>query len=156
MRARPRVGLAIAAAILAAPSCPVSATAEEVVELAVVVNAGNSSAVSAVDLENIFLLKRRQWPDGTQVIAFNGPPGEAKRRAFDSAALRLSPDEAARYWLDLRIRNGTQPPRQIGDAAVALRLAAHLKGVITYVPASMVNSSVRVVARIRRGKVLPP
>jgi hypothetical protein len=126
------------------------------VELAVVVNAQNHAAVSAMELENIFLLRRRQWPDGTPILPFNAPPGEVHRTGFDRAALRMSADEAARYWLDLRIRSGTRAPRQLADPGLAVRLVARLKGAIAYVPVDVVDSSVRVVARVRGGKVLPP
>lgn len=126
------------------------------VELAVVVNAQNRAVVSAVELENIFLLRRRQWPDGTSILPFNASPGDAHRVAFDRAALRMSPDEAARYWLDLRIRSGTRAPRQLADPGLAVRLVGRLKGAIAYVPVDVVDGSVRVVARVRGGKILPP
>jgi hypothetical protein len=126
------------------------------VDIAVVVNPQNRAAVSPAELENIFLLRTRQWPDGTPIIPFNFPPGEAHRVSFDRTALRMTTEEAARYWLDQRIRSGTRAPRQITDAALAARLVSRLKGAVAYVPINVVSDSVRVVARIRGGKVLPP
>jgi hypothetical protein len=133
-----------------------AAEAESEIELAVVVNLQNRAQISPAELENIFLLRRRQWSDGVPIVPFNYPPGDATRNAFDRAALRMSVDEAARYWLDQRIRSGTRAPRQLGDGGLAVRLVGRLPGAIAYVPAGMVNGSVRVVARIRGGRVVPP
>lgn len=148
------VAAAITGAAVLAPG-PVGAV-EETVEVAVVVNPRNQASVSPLELENIFLLRRRQWPDGTTIIPFNFPPGEAHRVQFDRAVLRLTTEEAARFWLDQRIRSGTRAPRQITDAALAVRLVSRLPGAVAYVPIDDVKDSVRVVARIRGGKVLPP
>lgn len=126
------------------------------VELVVVIHPQNRASVSPAELESIFLLRRRQWPDGTSIIPFNSPSGEPHRLLFDEAALRLGPDEAARYWLDQRIRSGTRAPRHIADGGLAVRLVSRLKGAVAYVPVDLVDGSVRVVARIRGGKVLPP
>jgi hypothetical protein len=87
---------------------------------------------------------------------FTYPPEAEVRRAFDGAVLRMSPEEVARFWLDQRIRGGARPPRQVPDPGLAVRLAAKLPGSIAYVPENLVNGSVKVVARIKSGKVVGP
>ena len=68
----------------------------------------------------------------------------------------MDPDAVARFWLDRRVRSGSPPPRQAPDPVMIARLVAKLEGAIGYVPESLVARDVRVVARIRNGKVLPP
>jgi hypothetical protein len=127
-------------------------------ELVVVVHPSNRvAALSAAEIESIFLLKRRRWADGTPIIPFNLTSGIAPRRLFDMTVLRMTVDDVARYWLDERIRSGTRAPRQLGDASLALRLAARVPGAIAYVPASALGAHpVRVVARIRSGRLVSP
>lgn len=125
--------------------------------LVVVVNpAVPVTKLSAAELEAIFSCARKNWPDGSNISAFSYAPEDATRRAFDSVVLRMSPDEVARFWLDQRVRGGARPPRQVPDAGLAARLAAKLPGSIAFIPESLVNPGLKVVARVRGGKVLEP
>jgi hypothetical protein len=149
------VGLALAAAfaLLAAPS----RAGDEVEELAVIVNPRNpAKRIDAFELEAIFTMATQGWPGGGTVIPFNYPPEDRLRVAFDRAALRMEPDQVGRFWIDQRVRDALRPPRQVGDPSIALRLVARLPGAIAYVPSSLVDGSVKVVARVRRGKVEEP
>ena len=126
--------------------------------LAVVVNKGNPvTRLDAAQLEMFFTLSRTSWPGKLgSAIPLNYAPRDELREAFDRAVLGMSPDEATKFWLDQRIRHGTRPPRQIGDARLTLRLVARLPGAIGYVPAATVDATVKVVAWIRDGKVVKP
>jgi hypothetical protein len=125
-------------------------------ELFAIINANNSTTPSAAELEKIFLRKTLRWPDGEIVLAFNATPDSERRRMFDRAVLGMSPDEAARYWLDQRIRNGVVAPREVEDPTLAIKLVTRLTGAVAYVPANLDFAGVRIVARIRGGKVLAP
>jgi hypothetical protein len=153
-----KVGLTVGAMVLVCSVPPLVARAEDkaTAELVVVVHPDNRAQLSAADIESVFLMKKRAWPDGSPIIPFNYAPGDPVRRAFERVVLRLGGDEVARYWLDQRIRSGMRAPRQIGDPSVAVRLVARVKGTIAYVPASSAGSSVRVIARIRGDKVVSP
>lgn len=158
--ARPRragVALLLAAAALLGGARPARSAGGAVEELAVIVNP--SAAVDRVDgarLEAIFSAVERTWADGKPIIAFSFAPEDPLRVEFERVVLRMTPDQVSRYWIDQRIRNGLRPPRQIPDPVLALRLVAKLPGSIGYVPRRLVDASVRVVARVRDGKVLPP
>jgi hypothetical protein len=134
-----------------------AAGAFEPLELVVVVHPDNRAALSAADLESIFLLKRRTWADGMPIVPFNLTSGIGPRRLFDRAVLHMTMDEVGRYWLGVRIRSGTRAPRQLGDGSLALRLAARVPGAIAYAPVSALDGhAVRVVARIRDGRLIAP
>ena len=121
-------------------------------ELVVIVNPDNSVKMSAAYLESLFLKKDRFWDGNAPVIAINAPPDTANRREFDRVILGMSPDTAASYWIDLRIRSGSAPPKEVADPLLAVKLVAKLKGAIAYVPAATAVTGVRVVGRIKRGK----
>jgi ABC-type phosphate transport system substrate-binding protein len=146
---------ALVALCLSAPKKPARAEIGRH-ELVVIVHPANTASVSPSDLENIFLLKRRRWAGGPPILPFNYPPTSPLRRSFDRQVLRFSHDQAARYWLDQRIRTGLRAPRQVSDPALAVKLVARIPGAIAYVPAELVDRQVRVAARIRRGRVLAP
>lgn len=138
-------------------TAPRGAGGDTLVDLAVVVNpAVPVTQLSASDLESIFTSTRHNWPDGSNISAFSYAPESETRRAFDTVVLRMSPEEVARFWLDQRVRGGARPPRQVPDPSLAVRLAAKLPGSITYIPENLVNPSVKVVARIKSGKVVAP
>jgi hypothetical protein len=126
------------------------------VELVVIVQADNHASVSAHELEDDFLKRELHWPDGAPIVTINFPPDSPNRHAFDRAVLGMSPDEIARYWLDSRIRSGITAPREVDDAGLIRRLVARLHGAIAYVPASSELTGVRIVARIKAGRLVPP
>jgi hypothetical protein len=143
--------VAIALVLGGADTQPVAEPADN---LAVIVHADNPVRVTAGELESVFLRHELEWPDGDPVIPVNATPDSARRKQFDRVVLGMSPDEVARYWLDQRIRGAGTAPREIGDAFLTLRLVARIKGAIGYVPEGSELRDVRVVARIRDGKLV--
>lgn len=125
-------------------------------ELIVIVNSENAVKMSGQYLESLFLKKERFWGDNAPVIALNAPPDHPARREFDRVVLGMAAETAASYWIDVRIRSGTAPPKEVSDPALAVKLVAKLKGAIAYVPATTAVTGVRVVGRIKRGKWMTP
>jgi ABC-type phosphate transport system substrate-binding protein len=117
--------------------------------LAVVVNVKNPIKTLAKDeLEAIFKALRRNWPGGQRIQPFNLPPRHALRIAFDHAALHMEVDAVARYWIDQRIRGGQQPPTQVPDSKLMLRIVSSLSGAVGYVPTNEVSGGVKIVAEV--------
>ena len=70
--------------------------------------------------------------------------------------LGFSADQVARFWIDARIRGGTQAPRSVAGDAMIANVVKLLPGCISYVAAEQPSGAVRVVARIDAGWVLAP
>jgi ABC-type phosphate transport system substrate-binding protein len=121
----------------------------------VFVNPSSSiTSMSASELAEIYDGSRHTWANGQTVVAFNLPAKQALRVEFDHAVLRMSPDQVSRYWIDQRIRDGSKPPRQVGEPGLVVKLVARLPGAIGYAPAgSVTGTEVRIVALIRNEKV---
>jgi hypothetical protein len=118
-------------------------------KLVVIVNAGNPVAhLGAGEIEALFTTRRLDWPGGARAVPFNFPARHPLREAFDQAALHFSPDEAARYWIDRRVRGGHPPPRQVPDVQTMLKVVASLEGAVGYVHKEDVTDKVRIVAEI--------
>ena len=154
MRARRHIVAGLAALALLPRLAP---AADKLPDLDVIVHASvPQQPLDRAGLAAIFSMTRRSWGDGLSAVPFNYAPDNPLRRTFDSAVLGLAPAEVARFWIDQRIRGYGHPPRQVADPAIVVRLIANLKGSIGYVPAGTADKSVRIVARIRQGKVTPP
>jgi len=114
------------------------------------------SRLSDLELEAIYLTERRFWSGNKPIIPFNLAARSEARVSFDGAVLRMDPDTVARYWRDRRVRSGSPPPRQAPDPLTVVRLVANLEGAIGYAPESLASREVRVVARVKDGKVQAP
>jgi ABC-type phosphate transport system substrate-binding protein len=145
--------VALLAMVAAAP-----AHALPQVDLAVIVNVQAAmKQMSAVEMETMFTRAQTRWDDGTPIVPINAPPGSNLRVQFDQVVLRLNPDEVGRFWIDRRVRGLGMPPRHLGEPSTIVRVVEKLNGAIAYAPEELVRDArVRIVARIRQGKVLPP
>lgn len=151
---RRRLFFALATILLGGPSARADGPD---VPLAVIVHADTvNRPLTAAELASIFLATMQTWPNGTTVIPFNYPAERPLRVLFDDAVLHMSASEVGKYWVDQRVRGAGRPPRVASDPSLIVRLVAKLPGAIGYVPANLVDTTVRVVARVANGKVLPP
>jgi hypothetical protein len=156
MRPRRHILIALLVLVTHARVAP-GADAPPLPDIDVVVNpAVPTESFDRAALAAVFNMTRRSWGGGLTAVPFNYPPEHPLRRTFDQAVLGLAPAEVGRFWIDQRIRGFGHPPRQIPEPALLLRLVGSLKGSIGYVPAGLADKSVRVVAKIRKGKVVAP
>lgn len=99
--------------------------------------------IDANELRRIFLGYAKLDPDGRTIIPLNHPPGAAARTRFDRVLLGFGPDDAAKYWVDQRIRGAGMPPRTAAPEQLLQRVVAKLPGAISYVPAGSLMPGVR-------------
>ena len=87
---------------------------------------------------------RRTEHRGVRLIPFNLPLGSPARERLDRALLGLEPADVGRFWIDQRVRDGRIPPRTAPSVGLAVRVVGQLPGAIACVPATAVDSRVRV------------
>jgi hypothetical protein len=139
---------------LAVGTAPAGADVEEI---AVIVNKSNTvPPMNRSQLGTIFKARSIQFPGGGRASPVNLPPENAVRQEFDWVVLGLKPDEVERFWLDSKIRSGVGSPRKLSPPAAVIHYVGSEETAIGYVPASDVDGSVRVVARVRGGQVRNP
>jgi hypothetical protein len=149
--------VAVLGALLGWPLTPRAESQHGTALLVVVVHP--SLRVASLDereLQMIFLRRRLTWDDGTRVLPFNYPAGHPLRVTFDRLVLGFDPEQTARYWIDARIRAGSEAPRSLGTPALATRVVTQLRGSIAYVPVGESTAGLRVVARVSRAGVTAP
>jgi ABC-type phosphate transport system substrate-binding protein len=134
---------------------PSVALTEPQSEIAIFVHPANKCArFSSSDIEKIFTTVRSHWDGGKPILAFNLPAKSPIREQFDRVVLGMDPETIGKYWIDRRIRGGNPPPRTAPEATIVVRVVANSESAIGYAPTSVVDASVRVIARVSKGKLV--
>jgi len=135
MARRPIVLSLLTASLLGAAGRPAAATGGEYI--AVIVHPKNPvGSLSLAELRHLFLKQSRRWPDGKAVLVINHKARSATRVAFDRAVLKMSPDQAATYWIKQRVRGRGHPPRSFRSSSIIVRIVAKQREAVAYVPVS--------------------
>ena len=115
-------------------------------DIAVVVNPANANAVSADDLNRLFLGRTSNFADSSKATPLNLAEGHVARDEFDSKVLNRSAAQLKAYWSKLVFTGKGTPPKELADdAAVKAAVAADVTA-IGYISSSSVDGSVKVVA----------
>ena len=142
-----RTTLALVA--LLTSSAAVVRAADDAEPLAVVV--GRSSPVTAVsldDLRDIYLRRRRVWPDGVPAAPINLPPDHPLRARFSRRVLGRSPADLLSYW-NARYFEGITPPLILQTPAAVRAYLQRQPEAIAYLPLDDVDDSLRVLLELR-------
>jgi hypothetical protein len=124
-----------------------SAAAEPPVRLLVVVKESSPlSELSLRDLKRLFLGEYLSDADGNKLTPLNHPPKSPDRVGFDSVVLKMTPDEAARFWIDRRIRGQSAAPRSVAPRELLRKVVAAYPGAVTYLRDGEVDPQLKVLA----------
>ncbi|WP_240222906.1 phosphate ABC transporter substrate-binding protein [Rheinheimera hassiensis] len=117
-----------------------------VADIAVVVNPANANAVSADDLNRLFLGRASSFANGSKATPLNMAEGTAARDEFDSKVLNRSAAQLKAYWSKLVFTGKGTPPKELADDAAVKAAVAADSSAIGYISSGSVDSSVKVVA----------
>jgi len=107
-------------------------------------SASQQRAMSSDRLRRVFLATPSDDDSGRRFVPINLGQSSHVRERFDRNVLRMTPEEAARYWIDQRLR-GNKPPRSASSIELVRRALQEMPGAISYLPVSAVGS-LRIVA----------
>ena len=139
----------VAAALLAwlTLAAHLGARAEEMAVPPIAVIVGPKSPVTQVsldDLRELYLRRRRLWPDGRRAIPINLPADHPVRDRFSRLVLGRATQDLVTYW-DARYFEGITPPTVLpSPAAIRAYLAAE-PAAVGYVPIGDVDETCRTV-----------
>lgn len=136
------VCLLLAALLGPTPASEVQAQAKAAELFVVVASSMSVTEISSGTLRRVFTGYPTE-AGGRRLIPVNHTPNSDARVRFDQIVLGLSPQEVGRYWIDRRIRDEGSAPKTVPSPEMAMRLAASLPGVITYVTSDLLNAKVR-------------
>jgi hypothetical protein len=100
-------------------------------------------ALSRAKASYLFFRKVSRWPWGAEVAPLDLPEGDPIRTAFVRRVLGFSEGQLAEYWMDQRATRGVSPPLRAHNAAAAKLWVATKPGGIAYIPASLLDSTVK-------------
>jgi len=87
----------------------------------------------------IFSMKARQWPDGSQVIVFVLPDRSAHHLIFTKEILETFPYKLRSAW-DRQVYSGTgQAPREVATIDQMMANIANTPGAIGYLPREKID-----------------
>lgn len=109
--------------------------------IAVVVGIGSAVKDVTVDtLRELYLRRRRLWPDGEGVIPINLPPDTDIRETFSKRVLGRAPRDLASYW-NRRYFEGIRPPVVLRSADAVCAYVAVEPTAIGYLPLANVDQA---------------
>jgi hypothetical protein len=109
------------------------AGAQQRERIVVVLNARNpASTVSASDLRNIYLGRRRFWSNDLPVQAFTRPETTPAGRGLLQQVLQMAPSRFRHHWQGLQLSGQGTAPRPMGNARQAVAAVAAARGGICY------------------------
>ena len=126
-----------------------AAEVDRVGPIAIVVGTKSPIRDLTVDgLREVYLRRRRIWPDGTPSLPVNLPADHPVRRAFSTRVLGRLPEDLATYWSRLSFE-GVRPPPVLQSAQAVCAYVAIEPSAIGYVPPNAVDAvSCRVLFRV--------
>ena len=135
--------LAFAATLLLGTSYP--AVSEDVV--AVVSARSPVTSLNAAQVADIFLGKTSRFPDGSPAMPIDLSEEAPERDRFYAQYTGKSPAQVKAHWSKIIFTGRGQPPRQAASGREAKKLIADNPSAIGYIDTSLVDSTVRVLAK---------
>jgi len=124
-----------------------STAAEPRVSLVVVVQKSSPlSELSLRDLKRLYLGEYLTDADGKKLMALNHPPQSPDRVGFDEVVLKMTPEQAGRFWIDRKIRGQPAAPRSVAPRELLRKFVAASPGAVTYLRDSEVDAQLKVLA----------
>ncbi len=103
------------------------------------------TALTRIELVDIFLGKRARFPDGSVAVPIDQAEGSAARDQFYSSYADMSGAQLLAYWSKIIFTGRGEPPKTVANGKQAKQLVTTNPDAIAYVDRSLVDSSVRVV-----------
>lgn len=107
------------------------------------------ASVSQARLANIYFGAEPRWPDGTPVIPFDVAGEIPQRVEFYRTVLDRTLPQVRLYRARLIFAGLGVPPAELESGEAMLKHVASVRGAIGFLPRSMVDKSVQVIAVIR-------
>jgi ABC-type phosphate transport system substrate-binding protein len=96
------------------------------------------------DIAAIYLLKKKNWESGDNIMPINLPAQNSARSRFTSEIFNSSPDKLSSYWDEMLFKGINPPIIQNSEQAVIL-FVERVKGAIGYVETKPQNPHIKII-----------
>lgn len=114
-------------------------------DYSVIVNPENKAYITKQDVANIFLAKKKTFPNGINTTPINHPERQEARSVFDEKILGKDLKQIKAYWARLIFTGKAVPIKTERNDAEILEAVSRDPNAIGYVESSSVTDDVRVV-----------
>jgi ABC-type phosphate transport system substrate-binding protein len=112
----------------------ISASAWGQNEIKFIVNSSNPiTTLTEGQLQDFFLKRARQWPDGTPVRFFDRQSGSEERKEFLLRYIEKSSRQIDQHWIGQKLFSGDSSPTQVHSDALTVALVSRFMGGLGYV-----------------------
>ncbi|MES2126606.1 MAG: hypothetical protein V4463_04985 [Pseudomonadota bacterium] len=119
-------------------------------DIVVITNLDNPvQALTARQVSDLFLGRTRTFPGGAGTLILEQPRQAHTREEFFRRLNGMNLKQLNAYWARLQFSGEVQPPAQLEDNAAVLAGVRKNTAAIGYVDSSAVDTSVRVVLRLK-------
>ena len=95
----------------------------------------------------IYLLKKKHWENGEDIIPINLPADTGARNRFTVEIFNRTPEKLSVYWDQMLFKGETPPITQNSEQAVIL-FVERIKGAIGYVEAKPQSSQIKILQQL--------
>ncbi len=119
-------------------------TSSAFADVAIIVNASNSTTLSDKDISRLFLGKLKKFSNGDKAVAVNLKFGSDIRNEFEKKVLKKSSSQIKAYWSKLVFSGKGKPPPELVSDKDIIALVSSDSNVIAYIDAANVDDTVKV------------
>lgn len=119
-------------------------------EIAVVVNKENPvESLTAKEVSDFFLSRRRAFPSGDAVLVFEQQRDSSLRESFFRMLNGMTIKQLNAYWARLQFSGEIQPPESLSGNIDVLESVKKNRNAIGYVDAASLDNSVKIILRLK-------
>lgn len=102
--------------------------------------------LSQFELKKLYLGSKLTNPSGKPIMPLNQVTQSPDRVAFDALVLGMTPEEAAKYWIDRKIRGQSGAPEGVRSDELLQRIIMQREHSVAYVRVDQLLEGVRVIS----------
>lgn len=100
------------------------------------------------DISAIYLLKKKHWENGEDIMPINLPATAEARTHFSAQVFDSTPEKLGSYWDKMLFKGETPPVTQNSEQAVMM-FVERIKGAIGYVETKPQSSQIKILQQFK-------
>jgi len=106
------------------------------------------SQLGKSDIAAIYLLKKKRWDNGDDIMPINLPATAEARNRFTAQVFESTPEKLGSYWDKMLFKGETPPVTQNSEQAVVM-FVERIKGAIGYVETKPQSSQIKILQQFK-------
>lgn len=108
----------------------------------------DTGELDTLNVKRLFLGDRKAFPSGIHATPINHAAGSPDRKEFFTSVLSMAESSHGRHWTRKRATGAGNSPVELNSHEEVLRTIAETPGGISYIDASLVDDSVKILLTI--------